>query len=84
MGEAFETTGRSTLSFLVEGTAAIARITIVRNEQNHHVIEPGSRTVRAEWTDDAPVQGENRYYLRIEQNDGNMAWSSPLWVTVKP
>lgn len=84
MGEAFETTGRPTLSFLVEGTAAIARITIVRNEQNHHVIEPGSRTVRAEWTDDAPVQGENRYYLRIEQNDGNMAWSSPLWVTVKP
>jgi hypothetical protein len=29
------------------------------------------------------MPGENRYYLRIEQTDGNMAWSSPVWVKVK-
>jgi hypothetical protein len=37
--------------------------------------------VIATWTDAEPLKGENRYYLRIEQVDGNMAWSSPLWVT---
>ena len=25
--------------------------------------------------------GENRYYVRVIQRDGNMAWSSPVWVT---
>jgi hypothetical protein len=84
MGEAFETQGKPALAFRVEGTAPVSRITIVRNEQNHHVIEPGTRSARTEWTDESPLPGENRYYLRIEQSDGNMAWSSPLWVTVKP
>jgi hypothetical protein len=24
------------------------------------------------------------YYVRIEQQDGNLAWASPMWVTYKP
>jgi hypothetical protein len=55
----------------------------VRNEVNYHILEPGSKSVTATWKDEAPLAGENRYYLRIEQADGNMAWSSPLWITVK-
>ena len=27
------------------------------------------------------LEGENRYYIRVEQEDGSMAWSSPVWVT---
>lgn len=82
MGEVFQTTGQPELSFRVEGTAPVARVTIVRNERNHHVIEPRAQSVIAAWTDEEPLKGENRYYLRIEQTDGNMAWSSPLWITV--
>jgi hypothetical protein len=29
------------------------------------------------------LEGENRYYVRVVQKDGNMAWSSPVWVTKK-
>ncbi len=83
MGEVFQTTGEPALTFRVEGTAPIARVTIVRNERNHHIIEPGAKSVSSTWTDEAPLKGENRYYLRIEQSDGNMAWSSPLWITVR-
>ncbi len=32
------------------------------------------------WTDETPLEGENRYYVRVEQWDGNMAWASPVWV----
>ena len=32
------------------------------------------------WTDEEPLAGENRYYVRVEQWDGNMAWASPVWV----
>jgi hypothetical protein len=83
MGEVLKIEGKPTLSFRIEGTAAVKRLTIVRNEQNHHVIEPNGKSVATSWTDEAPVIGENRYYLRIEQDDGNMAWSSPLWITVQ-
>jgi hypothetical protein len=83
MGEVIETSGQPALSFRIEGTAPIKRLTIVRNEQDHHIIEPKAKSVSQTWTDSAPLKGENRYYLRIEQTDGNMAWSSPLWITVK-
>lgn len=46
-------------------------------------IEPNAKCVSQTWTDSEPLKGENRYYLRIEQSDGNMTWSSPLWITLK-
>ena len=32
--------------------------------------------------DDTPLKGESWYYARIIQKDGQMAWSSPVWVSV--
>ena len=43
---------------------------------------PDRQSFSGDFTDRAPIQGENRYYLRVEQADGNMAWTSPCWVTV--
>ncbi|MFA6543731.1 MAG: hypothetical protein WCS99_04850 [Limisphaerales bacterium] len=83
MGSVFETGGKPELKLAVNGTADIKRVTIVRNEKNHQVYEPGRREFEGTFTDAAPLAGENRYYLRVEQADGNMAWSSPVWVTVK-
>ncbi len=82
MGEVFETKENPVLSYRVLGTAPLKRVTIVRNESDLHVIETGEKEVVGDWTDPSPLAGENRYYLRIEQSDGNMAWSSPMWVTV--
>jgi hypothetical protein len=56
---------------------------LVRNEQNHQQWEPNAKTFSQTFTDESALPGENRYYLRVEQNDGNMAWSSPMWVKVK-
>ncbi len=33
--------------------------------------------------DPEPPRGESWYYARVLQKDGNMAWSSPVWVTVE-
>ncbi len=82
LGSIITTTGTPTLTLSINGTAALKRVTIVRNEQNYHVFEPGQKTFADTFTDTAPIVGENRYYLRVEQADGNMAWSSPVWVTV--
>jgi len=83
MGEVFVASGPPELKLAVEGTAALRRVTLVRNEQNYKVWEPGARQFASTFVDAAPLAGENRYYLRVEQADGNMAWSSPVWVTIK-
>ncbi len=33
--------------------------------------------------DDSPPSGESYYYLRVSQDNGQMAWSSPIWITRK-
>jgi len=83
MGSVFETEGKPELKFFINGTASLKRVTLVRNETDHQVWSPGKREFEGTFTDPSPLIGENRYYLRVEQADGNMAWSSPVWVTVK-
>jgi len=80
MGEVFDSDVAPNLTFRILGTASIRRLTIVRNESDYQVIEPNTNESNDTWTDPAPLPGENRYYLRVEQADGNMAWSSPLWI----
>jgi hypothetical protein len=83
LGTEIAVTGKPVLKFAIDGTAPITRVTLVRNEKNHQQWEPGTKTFEQSFTDEAPLPGENRYYLRIEQSDGNMAWSSPVWAQVK-
>lgn len=84
MGEIITVQGKPLINFAVKGTATIKRITLVRNETDYRTFEPGAKTFTKQFTDESPLAGENRYYLRVEQTDGNMAWSSPVWVTVSP
>jgi hypothetical protein len=83
LGSELEVSGHPTMTFAVRGTADLSRVTLVRNEQNYMQWEPKSRNLATTYTDPSPISGENRYYLRIEQADGNMAWSSPVWVQAK-
>lgn len=83
LGTEIEVKGRPVLQFKIDGTAAISRVTLVRNEQNYQQWEPKEKSFEQSFTDENPAAGENRYYIRVEQADGNMAWSSPVWVSVK-
>ncbi|MCD6233862.1 MAG: CehA/McbA family metallohydrolase [Candidatus Marinimicrobia bacterium] len=60
----------------------ILRIVMVKN--NSDVYEYGGDGLRSRftWTDPNPVPGkESWYYLRITTLSGEMAWSSPIWIT---
>lgn len=83
LGTEIEVTGKPTLAWTIDGTSDIKQVTLVRNEENYKQWQPAKKAVAQSFTDEAPLAGENRYYLRIEQNDGNMAWSSPIWVLAK-
>jgi len=83
LGTEIELAGRPTLQWKIDGTADIKQLTLVRNEENYQQWKPASNIVSQTFVDESPIAGENRYYLRVEQIDGNMAWSSPVWVQVK-
>ncbi|MGH8247543.1 MAG: hypothetical protein ACREUU_14050 [Gammaproteobacteria bacterium] len=83
MGEEFEGRGRPRLRIRARGTADVARIDIRRNDENLASLQPGKREVDVTYADSTAATGLNRYYVRVQQSDGQLAWSSPIWVTLK-
>lgn len=53
---------------------------------NAHKVLLGRADPEAAWTaevrfvDESPERGRNWYYVRVTQDNGQMAWSSPIWV----
>lgn len=43
----------------------------------------GPRTINFIWQDKEPINGRNAYWIRLVQEDGEIAWSSPLYFTKK-
>ncbi len=67
----------------VIGTRAVKDIQVIRNNQFVYHQKPGAREAEFTFTDTEAKPGESYYYVRVVQDDGQMAWSSPLWVTYK-
>jgi hypothetical protein len=87
MGDEFTSKEAPTIDLTAIGTAPISRIDIVRQVGNElpryaYNFAPNKRAVKLHWTDESAKGGAvNMYYVRIEQEDKKLAWSSPIWVT---
>jgi hypothetical protein len=46
----------------------------------HRVIPEAGYTAALEMEDDEPLKAETNYRIRVEQRNGQRAWSSPIWV----
>jgi hypothetical protein len=64
----------------VNGTEKIERMTVVKNNKDVFQIEPDSLDAELDWKDGDMAEDGDYYYLRVEQEDGAMAWSSPIWI----
>ena len=67
----------------VSGTAAVKQIDVIKNNKYVHKVTPAAREAAFEYVDQASGPGESYYYVRVEQTDGQLAWSSPIWVRRK-
>ncbi len=78
------------------GTDVINKIEVVCNNDDAFVFEPLRDNANYTYDDDLPfdeVLAESKerglelkeifYYVRVTQRDGEMAWSSPIWVRLK-
>jgi hypothetical protein len=78
----------------IVGTDAIASVEVIRNGQIVHTFESEGASLQASWLDRTPLpmvvlaDGEGRrfvfYYVRVRQEDGHCAWSSPVWFDLEP
>ena len=80
MGDAFESAAAPELTIHVRGTGDLARVVILRDSQAVHAYEPTGAALDATWRDPKPQAGEHYYYIRVEQRDEELAWSSPIWI----
>ncbi|MDE0127797.1 MAG: hypothetical protein OXN97_24785 [Bryobacterales bacterium] len=80
-GDIATVTGPFRLWVRVIGTEPIRQIDIIRNQEFIHNRQRLGRDVSFEFTDRKPKDGENYYYVRVQQADGQLAWSSPIWIT---
>ena len=64
------------------GTKPFLTAEILRNGQPIHRSAPARADVELRFRDLEPVAGTSYYYARLIQEDGQTAWSSPIWVEV--
>ncbi|NRA90220.1 MAG: DUF3604 domain-containing protein [Simkaniaceae bacterium] len=73
------------------GLDNIKEVLIIRNGKVFHTFNPKDDTFEFAFDDDEPLEkaalkggGEAPpfvyYYMRVEQNDGHLAWTSPIWI----
>jgi hypothetical protein len=79
-GDIVKVSGDFKLSVKVLGTTRVRQIDIVRGNKFIHNVNPMERAVSFTYIDTEAPSGETYYYVRVIQEDDQMAWSSPIWV----
>ena len=82
-GDIFTVSERPRLEARVEGTAAVEKVEIIKNNKYVYSSRPNKASVKLTFEDADSRPGEAYYYVRVQQADGQMAWSSPMWITRK-
>lgn len=83
------------LSGYAAGTAKIKKLEIIRNGKVIKTFEPDNYWCEFTYDDMVPIEkvvidAKDKkppfvyYYLRFTQEDGHMAWSSPIWIDFVP
>nr|BAL53965.1 hypothetical conserved protein [uncultured Planctomycetota bacterium] len=84
MGDEWEAVQSPVFQVFVHGTANIRQLDVLRDSQVVATI-PGKQSdkLQVAWTDSKPEKPLHYYYFRVLQEDGELAWSSPMWVRYK-
>jgi hypothetical protein len=64
----------------VHGEGPLALLEIVKDGKVAWHCECDDLDATIRWRDPAPPCKEHYYYLHVVQADGQMAWSSPIWI----
>ncbi|MBO0698763.1 MAG: hypothetical protein J2P46_10235 [Zavarzinella sp.] len=80
MGDEFDAMAAPRLAVKVTGTGDLAKVEVLRDSSPVAELPVKGRECSTEWTDPDPKAGLHYYYIRVQQKDGELAWTSPMWV----
>ena len=81
MGEETKLPGKTvSMGIHIEGTGRLKELQIVRSGKVLKTVSLTERVFDEEVVDDSPLDGRSWYYVRVIQQDGAIAWGSPIWV----
>jgi len=84
MGDEFETSAQPVLDVKIRGTGRMSKVDVIKNNTFLYSVNPGRQEVEFSYKDMQIEPGTSYYYVRVVQEDGQVAWSSPIWVNYKP
>ena len=82
MGDEFHASEPLPIAVKVRGTNDLAKVNVLRDGEVVYVHEPDGQAAEFQYLDQDTRTGHGMryYYVRVEQEDGNVAWGSPIWV----
>jgi hypothetical protein len=83
MGDEFALSSAQPLKIHVKGTRAIARVDIIKDNKVIYSTQPRKQAADFEFTDKGSVAGRHFYYVRVQQDNEMLAWSSPMFINYK-
>jgi hypothetical protein len=79
-GDELSAQGLPELSAKIVGSGPLKKVVVVRDNEYIFSNEPTGETFDLRYKENSLTPGQHYYYVRVEQKDGNVAWSSPIWV----
>jgi hypothetical protein len=81
-GDEFSTADLPSLKVKLIGTSKFSKVSVVRDGKYVYSASPDTANVDFSWRDNQPNKGKTSYYyVRGEQDNGEIVWVSPLWIT---
>ena len=84
MGDEFDTSEVPPLQIQIVGTGRVAKVEVIKNENIIYTAAPDRQDVTLTFLDQEPTTGTSYYYVRMVQEDSQVAWGSPIWVNLRP
>jgi len=83
MGREYETAFPPEITYRVGAPGEIEKIEILRDNEVLFTIPGNGKIAGGKESDTTIPSGTHFYYLRVTLQTGDLAWSSPIWVTKK-
>ena len=84
MGDEFDASEVPPLQIRIVGTSPVAKVEVIKNENIIYTAAPDRQDVTLTFLDQEPTTGSSYYYVRMIQDDRQVAWGSPIWVNLRP
>ena len=79
MGEEITAKGKCKIKYYVIGKTDYIEVLLIHNNKEFRVDSSKNGVVEVEF-EHTPTKDDNFYYLRVVQDNGERAWSTPIWV----